>query len=297
MWENAEDRPSVRLWEMETGKRLVHFGKPQAPAYQPTFSPDGRTLAAYGRDDTLRLWEVATGRERTRFQFEGLPLQAELGEVLTFSPDGRTLAAVCGTAVLLLDMTGRAPEGRWSLARLPAERLPALWDDLGAADATRAYRAMWEWSADADAAVSWMRQRLRPVEIVPPTRLARWVADLGDEQYSVRQRASEALTELGELAEPAMRGALARQPSLEARRRIEQLLRREEGPVAGPEPLRSLRAVEALEHIGTATARDVLATLARGAAGARLTREARAALERLEKQEGRDRGNRPTVPR
>ena len=50
------------------------------------------------------------------------------------------------------------------------------------------------------------------------------------------------------------------------------------------EQLRALRAVEALEHAGTAKARSLLQDLARGAPEARLTREARAALARLAKQ-------------
>jgi hypothetical protein len=48
--------------------------------------------------------------------------------------------------------------------------------------------------------------------------------------------------------------------------------------------LRSLRAVEVLEHIATPEARDVLRTLAQGASEVRLTREAKAALERLERR-------------
>jgi hypothetical protein len=44
-----------------------------------------------------------------------------------------------------------------------------------------------------------------------------------------------------------------------------------------------LRAVEALERIGTPEARQVLQALAKGAAGAVLTRAAQGALERLER--------------
>jgi hypothetical protein len=63
--------------------------------------------------------------------------------------------------------------------------------------------------------------------------------------------------------------------------RIEALLGKLEGPVASAETLRSIRAVEALEHIATPEARDLLDRLAAGAPEARLTREAKAALERL----------------
>jgi hypothetical protein len=47
--------------------------------------------------------------------------------------------------------------------------------------------------------------------------------------------------------------------------------------------LRSLRAIEVLEHLATPEARQVLQKLAEGAPNVRLTREAKAALARLEK--------------
>jgi hypothetical protein len=48
-----------------------------------------------------------------------------------------------------------------------------------------------------------------------------------------------------------------------------------------PRSLRTLRAIEVLEQIGTAQAAGVLARLAQGEADARLRQQARGALERL----------------
>jgi hypothetical protein len=88
------------------------------------------------------------------------------------------------------------------------------------------------------------------------------------------------LAALGERARPALRAALKAGGSLERRRRIEQLLGALDAGASG-EALRSVRAVEVLEGIGSSEARQVLAALADGLPSARLTREARAALQRL----------------
>jgi hypothetical protein len=74
---------------------------------------------------------------------------------------------------------------------------------------------------------------------------------------------------------------LAANPPLETRQRLEDLLKQMTGDVLQGERLRVYRAVEVLERIGTAEARQVLQALADGAPGAMVTKTARAALERL----------------
>jgi len=91
------------------------------------------------------------------------------------------------------------------------------------------------------------------------------------------------LEKLGELAHPALRKTLANKPTVETRRRIEQVLETTELENTTPAQRQALRAVGVLERIGTADAQRVLKSLAMGATEARFTQEAKAALQRLDK--------------
>jgi hypothetical protein len=122
---------------------------------------------------------------------------------------------------------------------------------------------------------------MRPVAASDDKRLTRLIADLDADAFELRQAASSELIRLGERAESAFRHALKNHPSLEARRRIEDVLSKLQPGPPPPEMLRALRAIEVLEHIGTPAASRCLEALAAGATDARSTRDAKAALRRL----------------
>ena len=61
--------------------------------------------------------------------------------------------------------------------------------------------------------------------------------------------------------------------------------------LSNPEVLSSVRAVEALEYLGTPEAQHVLRKLAAGATAARLTQEAKESLKRLSKTSDLNRGS------
>ena len=109
--------------------------------------------------------------------------------------------------------------------------------------------------------------------------MARLLANLDSAEFAVRESATRELEKLGETALPGLHKALANQPSLEVRRRIEQILTR-----LPTIDVRLLRAVEVLEHIGSREARHVLQALADGMPGVRLTEEAKASLKRVDKR-------------
>jgi hypothetical protein len=137
---------------------------------------------------------------------------------------------------------------------------------------------------DAPGALAFLKQRLKPSAEVDAKAIRRWIGDLDNDEFAVREKASRELEKFGPEAELVYRQVLAGEPSPEVRRRLEALLNRPSLPIRSAEVLRFLRAVTILERIASPDARSVLEDLAKRAPGAWQTREAKAALSRLERQ-------------
>jgi RNA polymerase sigma factor (sigma-70 family) len=251
------------------------MGAPRDAPVCLAFSPDGRYLALAQETPAIHLWDVFAGREVGQLQGH----EGGVGSLL-FSRDGRFLfSGGTDTTALTWDLT-RLTRGQPARAGgLQPQTLDALWTDLADTDAGRAFDAMRQLSASPEQAVSLLSERLRPAQAADPKRVAQLLADLGSDDFESRRQAESELQGMGELAEPALRQALADDPPLALRKRLERLLEKQSVRAVGQ--LRELRAVELLECIGSANARQLLQALAGGAPGARLTREARHALQRL----------------
>jgi len=294
---------TIRLWDVASGQPIRQL-KRHGTGYIRSlcYAPDGKTLAACW-DRTIGLWEVASGKEIQRFAPP--PSQQWMNHVggawsVAFAPDGRTLAAGYDNGIVLLwDVTGQRPDGHWRQQQLTPQQQRALWEDLASADAATARRAVWTLVAAAPQTVTLLRERLRPADPVATERLKQLVADLDNDQFAVREKATQELEQLADLAEPALHRALEGKPTLEMRRRVERLLEKLPTWAMSGERLRLWRVIQVLEGIGTPEAQQVLQTLASGAPASQLTQEARASLERLAKRAGRteSRGSTSDRPR
>jgi RNA polymerase sigma factor (sigma-70 family) len=78
--------PTVRLWEVATGKELRKLEGHTGGVYSLGFLPGGKKAVSGGAEGTIRIWDLETGKELKR-------LEGHEGTVygLAVSPDGKSL--------------------------------------------------------------------------------------------------------------------------------------------------------------------------------------------------------------
>jgi WD40 repeat protein len=305
----------IVLYDVNTGRQRRPIDTGKRVVSRLAFSPDSRALATLNQNNTITLWEMATGKERFSF-----PSKAG-HTLLTFAPDGRALFAageapiihaysawtgrevtqfkghggpITALAVrekILVSASKDTTALVWNLAEfnreLPAVELveaqaEALWHDLASADAGKAYDAIRTMSAAPRQVVPLLRERVKPVQPPDAKKLARLIADLDSDKFAVRQQANTELARMGDLAAIALQNTLDDGRTLETRRRIERLLEKLVSTKELPaDLLRALRALEVLEQINTPEARQAVERVASGAPGTLLTRKARETLNRM----------------
>lgn len=85
----------IQLWDVENQTHLKTLEGHKGKIFSLAFSPDGKSLASGAEDITVKLWEIATGKN-----FSTLQHSHEVFSV-AFSPDGETLLAVASNSVNL----------------------------------------------------------------------------------------------------------------------------------------------------------------------------------------------------
>ncbi len=167
---------------------------------------------------------------------------------------------------------------------LTKQQLDQCWRDLLSADALLHAVAIAQLSARPSESLPFLKQHLQtPPDTDGEKRLAKWIADLDDDDFEVREKASRALAEAGEDIAALLRRAYQTSNSAEVRARLEKLLKGNvgEGLTLTPQQTRLVRVIGVLERTGTDEARHLLQELAKGSRDAHLQAEAKGALQRL----------------
>jgi RNA polymerase sigma factor (sigma-70 family) len=259
----------VYVWDTATGRAVASLtAGPRPGAANAAFAPDGRTLAVASADGIVRLWEAATWTVRAEFRGHRDRVTA-----VAFGPSGRLFTGGLDTVVLRWDV--QPPRG-------PAKgTLADAWEALAHADGKTGFQAQGRFLAEPGKAAPWFAARLTPAVQPDLAQVKALIADLDDETFATRERATAQVKELWPATAAALREVVAKSATLEARRRAEVIIRDMEKAITPPGAIRALRAAEVLEWIATPEARSLLLHLAKGAPDAQLTREAAAACKRL----------------
>jgi RNA polymerase sigma-70 factor (ECF subfamily) len=276
-----EQPVTVVLWELATGNEIHRF-KPHLKGWRISlaFSADGSILAAGGDEEGgVQLWDLTTGRELCQYRGYGTTVTS-----LTFSRDGHRLASGLfnGTA-LIWEVEPALRRGPTKEPDHTAKDLDQMWTDLGMSNAAIGQKALWSLAVRPNQAIPFLKSHLQPAAEADPHRIRQLVADLDSNQFTIREAAAKALEQQEQQAEPLLRQALAGKLSTEARRRVEAILARPR-QARSADTLRSLRAIQVLEYIGSGETRDLLDVLSRGSSAAWETQEAKSSLMRLGKR-------------
>jgi WD40 repeat protein len=100
---------TIRLWDFESGKKsnwvVTPPGRRMSMNCVFAIAPDGKTIATGGQDGMVRLWDMATAKEKRYFAGHQACITC-----LRFSPDGKRLASGSDdTTVLIWDLVPHSP--------------------------------------------------------------------------------------------------------------------------------------------------------------------------------------------
>lgn len=267
---SVEEGFAVRLWDATTGQELAAWTGHERCTHSVVFSSDGRMVVSASKDRTIRIWEVASGRCALV-----LPLPQSLVWSVALSRDRALLAAGLQDGTVVLYELRCAPSS-------PASMEDA-WEALAALDPVGGRAGIEPFVSAGDRGAEALNERLL---VLNEAEVRGWIDALDDDEVTVREKATAELTRVRVAAHRLLREAAEANISAEARGRIRTIFEARSMPPYAGELLRSVRAIEALERIGTEPARRGLREIAEGPIAAPEVRAASSALRRLETARG-----------
>jgi WD40 repeat protein len=233
----SNDRHQTEIWETLAPRWPVLSLEGDCPA----FSPDGRYVALAVQNDIHLVDLSGAGPTLKRNGHSGAV------RALTFSADGkRLLSGSADATALVWDVSELMSQPLVWPEALTAQTIETAWTNLLARDAHVANRAAWVLSAAGEPTVAMLKTKLAACSETQHNLIKRLVAELDDEDFETRERASRELASQIDEARALLETTRDKKPSAEVRRRVDELLTGEIDGVPS-ESTRSLRAVAVLE--------------------------------------------------
>ncbi len=314
------DIPSIQIHDAKSGKLERTFDGLGERTYAASLSFDGRTLAIAGMKNVgqvmFQVVHVSTGKVISEIRpgllpgracalsFDGRMLAVCLSEKkqrvyetasgLMVRDYSEALSAerICWLPRSLQFVTGHADGTAlvWSLendakkieqtAKLSQTELDSLWDDLVSDSASVAFKAIGVFRGFPAQSAPFLTERLKALRDFGDADADRLFRNLDSDQFTVRQKAVRDLQRWGLSARASIQKALTSNPSANKKELLEKLLSGMSKRDYVLEHLRAIRAIQALELVGTDAARKAIQCLAKEAQPAFVADPARMALAR-----------------
>lgn len=258
---NDADMPDTITIKVAGGPTLLHASFAVVPGCTQSYPDNGlwaRHPARTGAVRNLEGRQAGGSLYSLAFTFRHTDRKAVLeftGSLSETDPQNRNVENEhWGIGNVVVSALAAAP------VRLDDRRFAQLWADLAHTDPIKANRAVWTLISAGRDAVPHVEKGLGlPQDRSLAKKTADLVRQLDDDDWRVRQRATQELKALGQRAHPYLRRTLATKAPLEVKVRIEEVLSAHKD--SAPEQLRAGRLRWALKVIGGDKADALVKTL------------------------------------
>ena len=164
-----------------------------------------------------------------------------------------------------------------TVADTDEKTLESIWKELGDSSPRKALKAVEQFAIHGEQSAAHFESRIMAMtNIVDQSKIGLYISQLNDKRFDVRDKATDSLMKLRNVAEVQLRKALQEPQAVETRYRLELIIKTpfEKPKIDAPDYRRLQRLIHALELTDDAKASKLLESLAKGHPHIDVAREA-----------------------